>query len=130
GIVVDESGKPVGGAMVMLMGDPRNGAFIGPVGGVQSAADGRFAIARVTPGSYRLNASVPMRMDGRGGVSWSCGSSGIGSVATFSGGAIGGGTSGTFTTFSADGGPAQQPAEVVVADADVSGVRLVVRAFK
>jgi hypothetical protein len=41
-------------------------------------------------------------------------------------GTSGGITGGTFTTFNSDGGT-QPPPEVVVADADVGGVRVVVR---
>jgi carboxypeptidase family protein len=122
GIVVDENGEPVGGAMVMLLPDIRNGAFFGPRGGAQTEANGRFTITNVTAGTYRLNASVPMRMDASGGTSWSSGSGGIGAVT-----AVGGGTTASSTTWSINGGPAQQPIDVVVADANVTGLRVVVQ---
>jgi protocatechuate 3,4-dioxygenase beta subunit len=56
GFVVDEDGKPVARAMVMLMGDPRSGIF-GPVGSAQTQDDGRFVIADVPSGTYRLSAT-------------------------------------------------------------------------
>lgn len=110
GVVVDEDGKPVDGAMVMLMGDPRGGALMGPVGNSIAKADGRFDIDDVPAGSYRINASVMMRM-----------SSSVG-------GASSGGSSFSWSSTSGTGpGTMVQPAEVVVADADVTGVRVVAR---
>ncbi len=59
GMVVDENGAPIAHAMVMLMNDPRRGMmFMGPGGNEQTGDDGRFSIGDVTPGTYRLNASV------------------------------------------------------------------------
>lgn len=107
GVVVDEEGKPVARAMVMLMGDPRAGMFMGPVGSAQSQDDGRFAIGDVPSGSYRLTASVPMSVT--------------------SAGARGGVSGGMFTSFGSGIGGMEQPTEIVVADADVRGVSLVVR---
>ena len=122
GIVVDENGAPIARAMVMLMADPRNGMmFMGPRGNVQTGDDGRFSIGDVTPGAYRLHASVPMMVTPGGGI-------GASSVA------IGGGTftswsvsSGGVTTSTTANGTPQQPQEVTVTDADVRGVRLVAR---
>jgi Carboxypeptidase regulatory-like domain len=105
GIVVDENGNPVAGAMVMLMGDPRSGMFLGPAGNGHSQDDGRFVIEGVTPGNYRVNASVPMRIEG-------------------------GASAGAFMTWSTGGGRGEgmpAPTEVVVSDANVTGVRVVVR---
>jgi protocatechuate 3,4-dioxygenase beta subunit len=108
GVVVDEGGAPVEGAMVMLMNDPRVGGVVGgPIGNGQSDARGRFAIDDVPAGTYRVNASVIMRM---------------------SAGLTGGVTGGVSTSFSVgptNGGEA--PPEVVVTDGDVSGVRVVAR---
>ena len=90
-----------------------------PGGGGQTRADGRFTIGEVTPGSYHLSASVPIMVGGRGsgGGAW---------VSTDSGGAFG--------TFGVAGGTAravtggvERPIDVTVTDADVSGVRVVVR---
>ena len=105
GIVIDEADRPVAGAMVMLVGDPRNGPFTGPVGNAMSQADGRFDVDGVPAGSYRAQASIMMRMTGSGGggiggsVSWSSSSDGRGAI--------------------------PQSIEVVVADTDVTGVRVV-----
>ena len=126
GVVVDENGAPIAHAMVMLMHDPRSGMmFMGPGGNAQTGDDGRFSIGDVTPGTYRLNASVPMINSGGGiaggaaGVSTATGS---GSFTTWSVTSAGGVT----TTRTVNTTP-EQPQEVVVADADVKGVRVVAR---
>ena len=118
GIVVDENGEPVARARVMLMNDPRNGmAFLGPGGNTQTGNDGRFSIGDVMAGTYRVNASVPMITSGR--------------VAA-SGGASGGISNFTSWSVSSSGGETTTvsrgtaPLEVVVADADVTDVRVVV----
>jgi protocatechuate 3,4-dioxygenase beta subunit len=111
GIVVDENGDAVAGAIVMLMGDPRSGMFIGPVGNARSQDSGRFVIDGVPPGSYRANASVPMSISGSGGVA----------------GVVEGGVVSGFATTSVGGGPAATPFEVVVTDANVNDVRVTVR---
>lgn len=110
GVVVDEDGRPVGDAMVMLMGDPRSGALMGPVGNSTSRADGVFDIDDVPAGSYRANASIMLRMteSGRGG-------GGAGGAVSWS------------STSTSGAGTMPQPVEIVVADADVTGVRVVVR---
>ena len=122
GVVVDEEGKPVGGAMVMLMPDPRSGAFVGmgPSGGVRTRDDGRFSIGGVTPGAYRVNASSPIMMGGRGGGAAAGGS------ATVSSGS--GAVSTTWTSVAGGGSRSMdQPTEVVVSDASVTGLRIVVQ---
>jgi hypothetical protein len=108
GIVVDEAGAPIENAMVMLMSDPRNGPMMGPTGNGRSDVNGRFAIDEVPAGTYRANASVMMSIRS--------GSGGIGAVST------------GYTSFSSGpiGGVAQS-AEIIVADADVKGVRVVTR---
>ena len=129
GTVVDENGAPIAHAMVMLMTDPRSGMmFMGPGGNAQTGDDGRFSIGDVTPGSYRLNASVPMIMNSDGGIA----GGGVGFSEVSAG--VGGGSftswsvssSGVTTTRTVNGAP-QQPQEVIVTDADVKGVRLVAR---
>ena len=118
GIVVYENGAPVARAMVMLMNDPRNGmAFLGPGGNTQTGNDGRFSIDDVTAGTYRVNASVPMITSGRVAASGGA-SGGISNFTSWSVSSSGGET----TTVS--GGTAAL--EVVVADADVTDVRVVV----
>ena len=145
GVVVDEEGKPIAGAMVMLMSDPRNGVFMGPQGNGRSGDDGRFTIDNVVAGSYRASASVPMVMGSSSGgfVSWSTSTSSSGATTT---------TSSSGTTSSSSGGTATPPngspaaastgavsgvvmrgpqmgppTDVVVNDANVTGVRLVAR---
>ena len=54
----DLDGGPVGGAMVMLVGNQRSGMFMGPVGSARTLDSGRFEISDVPPGSYQANASV------------------------------------------------------------------------
>ena len=124
GIVVDEEGAPIAHAMVMLMNDPRSGMmFMGPHGNAQTGDDGRFSIGDVTPGAYRLNASVPMMMSSGGG---------IGASSVIAGG---GGSFTSWSVASSDGVTTTrtvnttppQPQEVVVTDADVRGVRVVAR---
>ena len=93
-------------------------AFLGPGGNTQTGNDGRFSIGDVTAGTYRVNASVPMIMSTRsGGVA---ASGGVGGGSNFTSWSVS--SSGVTTTVS--GGTA--PFEVVVADADVRGVRVVV----
>jgi protocatechuate 3,4-dioxygenase beta subunit len=130
GIVVDENGAPIAHAMVMLMADPRSGMmFLGPGGNAQTGDDGRFSIGDVSPGTYRLNASVPIMMPGSGGVS-----SGV--VGGVSGGVVGGVSSFTSWSVTSNGNttvtttsntPTPEPQQVVVGDADVRGVRVVTR---
>ena len=79
--------------------------FLGPAGNAQTQDDGRFVIGDVPAGTYRVTATVIMT-NLPGGVS-----------------------GGAFTSFSirAGGGGMEPPALVVVADADVKGVRVVTR---
>ena len=95
--------------MVMLTSDPRGGGLMGPVGNSTTQPNGRFEIDDVPAGSYRANASIMMRT-------------------TASGGGIGSGSV-TWSSAASSGGGAtpQQPVEIVVADADVTGVRVVAR---
>jgi hypothetical protein len=122
GVVVDEEGKPIAGAFVNLMNDPRSGPmFMGPNGSARTSDDGRFTIASVVAGSYHATASVPIIMNG-----------GPGGVATWSSGAVVSGGRGVVTggaiVGAGGGGAGMNPlTEVVVADADVTGVRIVAR---
>jgi protocatechuate 3,4-dioxygenase beta subunit len=114
GVVVGDDGTPVARAMVMLVGDPRNGMFMGPAGNTQSGEDGRFVIDDVSAGSYRVQAMVPMIVN-NGGIGGAAGSAGIGA------------TGGIVSFSSSDLGRSEPPAEIVVTDADVRGVRVIVR---
>jgi len=121
GIVVDENGAPVAHAMVMLMMDPRAGLmFIGPSGNAQTGDDGRFSFGDVAAGAYRIDASVPTMMRAGGGI----GAASVGSGGTFMSWSVSGGAATTTNTANA---PPPSPQDVVVGDADVSGVRVVVR---
>jgi hypothetical protein len=103
GVVIDTAGNPVAGAMVMLIRDPRSGGgFFGPGGSARTAQDGSFVMNDVTPGSYRVSASVPMMTNGSGGGF-------ISSSAQLSGGQAG------------------PPIEISVMDADVKSLRVTVR---
>ena len=86
GVVVDESGTPIPGAMVMLTPDRSSGmVFMGPSGPPsRTDASGKFSIANVAGGRYQLMAAIPNVISG----------SGVGA------GAAGGG----FTSFSISGG--------------------------
>ena len=121
GIVVDEDGNPVGGAMVTLMRDPRGGTFMpGPPAGGQSTTNGRFTIGSVVAGTYRANASLPVRMNPGGVASWSSSGGSSGSTVV-TGGLVNGATT------TAVGGAIHEPIEIVVGDSDITGVRIVVR---
>ena len=111
GVVVDEMNRPVGGAMVMLM-PAQLVVGPGPRGSSRTQPDGTFTIGGVTPGAYRLNASVPVTFSSGGG--------------TVSGGVIGGVTSaaGGLVTYSSSAGPASTM-QVTVGDAGVTGVTVV-----
>jgi protocatechuate 3,4-dioxygenase beta subunit len=118
GIVVDEEGKPVARAMVNLMGDSPTRMFGSP-GSAMAQDDGQFVIGEVPSGTYRIMASVPIAV--RSGTTWqsSEGSAGGVTMTTTSGG-------GSYATV--DGQPGSVTSiQVVVADADVTGVRVVVR---
>jgi hypothetical protein len=125
GIVVDEEGKPLAGAMVMLIADPRTGAFAGPAGNGRARDNGRFEIDGVVAGAYRANASVPIAMNSAGGVTGGV----FGSVvAGVSGGiAMSGSSSGVVTWNSGPMSTVDQTVDVIVGDADVSGIRVVAR---
>ena len=127
GVVVDEDGKPVAGAFVMLMGDPRNGMFMGPgASRGPSGDDGRFIIDSVVAGTYHATASVPIvrtwsSPGGTGGTVESGERRGAVTGGVVAGAAIASGAP------IAVGGYMNQPTDVVVSDADVGGVRVVVR---
>jgi protocatechuate 3,4-dioxygenase beta subunit len=80
GIVVDDSGNPVSGAVVMLGGDTvHSGMLYGTVVEARTAENGRFVFANVAPGSYQLTASVAIvNRAGGGAVAWATSSDGIG----------------------------------------------------
>jgi hypothetical protein len=141
GLVVDESDKPVDGAVVTMMPEVSPGGFTprppmpGP-GFVRSDAAGRFVITNVTNGSYRVAASIPVAVrtvttrtgSGDGMVKTQIlGTAISGSTAVVSNGVVTGGTytdpqSGRMFQYTTAGA---QAVAVTVADANVSDVRLV-----
>jgi carboxypeptidase family protein len=131
GIVVDDAGSPVAGAMVMLMTDSRTGPFMDRSSNARSLEDGTFVVATVPAGTYRLIATVPMTITSAGAgagsiTTWSSGGVSGGIVGGVSGGVVGGTTViGRIGATPSESMP--QPVDVVVADADVSGVRVVVK---
>jgi protocatechuate 3,4-dioxygenase beta subunit len=59
GVVVDEEGRPVANAMVMLTHDPTQGIpTFTPSSQARTAPDGSFAIEGIVNGSYRLSAAA------------------------------------------------------------------------
>jgi len=81
--------------------------------------DGHFVIGEVPSGTYRIMAAVPIAI--RSGTTWQTSNGGVGGVTmtTTSGG-------GSYATLEGQAG-SLTPIQVVVADADVSGLRVVVR---
>src|SRR2546425_8172078 len=121
GVVVDETGAPVRGAMVMLVIDVRNGGTGAALMG-SSDETGMFRIAGVVPGTYRLMAGTQ--------TMWRGGSTASGGIA---GGAVAV-TGGVFVGGASLGGPGvppppattmAAPIEVTVDNADVAGLKIV-----
>lgn len=129
GVVVDEQGNPVAGAMVMLMGNARDGMFMGPAGNARTHDSGRFDIDDVPVGSYKANASIPITFSSTGANTTGGGTGASSGVVVSSGGGIGSSwvssTSSSNATLS--GGATDPQVEVVVSDADVTDVRVTVR---
>ena len=122
GVVVDETGAPVRGAMVMLVIDVRNGGTGAALMGSSSDETGMFRIAGVVPGTYRLMAGTQ--------TMWRGGSTASGGIA---GGAVAV-TGGVFVGGASLGGPGvppppattmAAPIEVTVDNADVAGLKII-----
>lgn len=61
GIVVDSSGRPVSGAMILLRsGSP--GSIIRGVGGGQTGTDGTFVMSNIAPGDYSIDVRPNPRL--------------------------------------------------------------------
>lgn len=130
GMVVDEDGAPVGGAMITVMPDrgPMGGMpmMFGPPSMSRANADGSYVVANLPSGAYSVRVSLPMTGGGNFGVVQG------GGISTGASGAIG---AGSFTTWtSAGGGPGvtynsngNDQTRVTIGDANVDGFKLVVR---
>jgi hypothetical protein len=117
GVVVDETGAPVSGAMVLLLADSRNGGTGTPVMG-RSEANGMFQIDGVVSGEYRLMATNPTASIGRNGAPPVGATGGV-----FVGGAV---VSGGGPGVNPPGAGAGPVTNVTVNGADVTGLRVVV----
>ena len=54
GVAIGSDGKPMGGAMVILMPSMRDAMMFGPGGTSRTDKDGNFTLSSVTPGEYSL----------------------------------------------------------------------------
>ena len=130
GTVVDESGAPVGGAMITVMPErgPTGGMpmMFGPPSMSRSNADGSFVVPNLPSGVYTVRAGLPIT--GAGGNFGVVSGGGINAVAT---GAIGGGGFTSWTSFGGPGGTftsdGNDQMRVTIGDANVEGFRLVAR---
>jgi protocatechuate 3,4-dioxygenase beta subunit len=115
GVVVDEAGAPLAGAMVTLMTDPQSGGPIAPAMG-HADQNGTFRINGVISGSYRAMAAVPMIWNSQQGAT------GAGSAGAVAGGFVAGFNAAPLRAMEI---PAML--DVLVDGADVNGVRIVLK---
>jgi hypothetical protein len=101
GVVVDEAGSPLAGAIVALMADPAKGGLPTPTTG-QTDQRGAFRIGGIVSGTYRLMAEIGAPPVATGGPNRSIGGGAVGGV--FFGGVA--------------------PLEITVGDTDVTGLRI------
>ena len=118
GVLVDEAGSPLAGAIVMLMTDPKKGGPPTPAT-VQTDENGRFQIGGIVPGTYRVTAgmsSLPPGPPVEGG----------------SAGAARRVTGGVFVrdTRLSTTPPGITPLEITVENADITDLRIVVSTGK
>ena len=118
GVLVDEAGSPLAGAIVMLMIDPKRGGSPTPASGLTDE-NGRFQIGRIVPGTYRVTAgmlSLPPGPPEEGG----------------SAGAARRVTGGVFVrdTRLSTTPPGITPLEITVENADITDLRIVVSTGK
>jgi hypothetical protein len=128
GVVVDEAGLPQVGATVTLIGVRTGGPLPPAVGHTDQS--GAFTIGGVVSGTYRVTAVIPVRVPG-GGDSRAIGAV-IGGFVSVTGGVAAGGAAAVapgvgFAAWSSDDVP-QGAVEVIVENADVTGVRILVPA--
>jgi hypothetical protein len=70
GQAMSSDGRPLSGAMIMLMPASRDGGFFMPGGTTRTNASGQFTLTGVSPGDYSLHvlSSGPMMIDAGGGA--------------------------------------------------------------
>jgi hypothetical protein len=122
GTVVDESGAPVGGAMITVMPErgPMGGMpmMFGPPSVSRSNADGTFAVPNLPSGVYTIRGGFPIT-GGGANVGVVQGAIGAGSFTSWT--SSGGGASVSYTTDGTD------QTRVTIGDANVDGFKLIVR---
>ncbi len=121
GVLVDEAGSPLAGAIVMLMIDPKKGGPPTPATG-QTDENGRFKIGGIVPGTYRVMtgmSSLPPGPPVQGGVRVAL------PVGVTGGIFVGGRDTGLSPT-----PPAIAPLEITVENADITDLRIVVSTGK
>jgi hypothetical protein len=135
GVVVDEAGRPVENASVMLVAEPVEGVpmFNGP-GRIRTSSDGQFRVDGVVAGTYLVRAAAPAitKSDPQPGIVNApiSGIAGPIQSSTFSGGGRAGAAfmtetaGGVTTTYRFD---ASQDVRLRVEAADVTGVQIVVK---
>jgi hypothetical protein len=124
GVAVDETGSPLGGAMITLRADPRNGSRGAPAMG-RSDQNGTFRIGGVVSGTYRVMAGMPTMWSAREG-------------STAASGGVASGITGGVVFGANVGGPAvtppalalTTPIEVTIDNADVTDLKVVVTTRK
>jgi protocatechuate 3,4-dioxygenase beta subunit len=141
GIVVDQNGAPVEGAMVSLMPDrsttPMPMMMMGPNGRIRTDAAGRFTVNGVLDGQYTIAAAAPIvltRSNGStgasGGISFGASGNVSGVVSGSAAASVARGTS-TMTETTANGVTTQFRTEqadqvaLTINGADVTGLQLV-----
>jgi hypothetical protein len=135
GIVVDEAGKPVDAAIVMLMPERPAGVPPLPAGPnqVRTDASGAFTVGGVPNGEYVLSAAAPLVLSaGKEGKTAAGFSGGVWS--SFEGGSVNGGPAGGMTITETRNGRTVQyrtsrdtEQHLTVGDADVTGVQIIAR---
>jgi protocatechuate 3,4-dioxygenase beta subunit len=121
GVLVDEAGSPLAGAIVMLMIDPKKGGPPTPATG-QTDENGRFKIGGIVPGTYRVMtgmSSLPPGPPVQGGFRVAV------PVGVTGGIFVGGRDTGLSPT-----PPAIAPLEITVENADITELRIVVSTGK
>ena len=109
----------------MLMPARPAGGF-SPPSHATSGENGRFTFVDIPSASYRVNASIPIQLGNGRGTSITSTATGVGgSTVTMSSGGVSSWTS--VSSGRGGAGSTDQGTEVTVSDADVSGLRVVVR---